>query len=61
MQDRIRIIASERDRALKEMKTMAEQCQEIAKEFECLAEECDSTKKQLNEVCFGTKKYSLPT
>ncbi len=50
IQDRIKVIASERDQALKEMKTMAEQCQEIAKEFETLATECDSTKRQLKEV-----------
>ena len=49
-QDRIKVIASERDQALKEMKTMAEQCQEIAQEFETLANEYDSTKRQLKEV-----------
>ncbi len=40
----------ERDRALKEMKTMAEQCQEIVKEFESLAKECDGAKRQLKLV-----------
>ena len=50
LQSHIKILASERDQALKEMKRMAEQCQEVALEFEKLAIECDRANEQLREV-----------
>ena len=44
------VLASERDFALKERKSMADQCQVIASEFELLAKQCESMSVQLKEV-----------
>ena len=51
-QAKLSAVASERDGAFRELRTMAEQCQKVASEFDALAQHCDTLSREKKRVCY---------
>ena len=50
-QAKLGVVASERDRAMRELRVMAEQCQKVVSEFDGLAQHCDTLARESKRVC----------
>ena len=59
IQAKLSVVAAERDSAVREMRTMAEQCQRVAGEFDSMAQHCDMLIRENKRVytCICTCSY----